>query len=111
MAWNEPGNNNKRRDPWQDGENRNLDEVLKQMKDRFGRYFGGSGFPGPLLIVLGVLGAWFMMDSWQTIDERERGVVLRFGNLPAMMRASVVLPTPGTSSMSTLEPASSATTR
>ena len=85
MAWNEPGNNNKRRDPWQDGENRNLDEVLKQMKDRFGRYFGGSGFPGPLLIVLGVLGAWFMMDSWQTIDERERGVVLRFGKFERVM--------------------------
>ena len=57
MAWNEPGNNNKRRDPWQDGENRDLDEAMKQMKDRLGRFFGGGkggGFPGPLLIVLGV---------------------------------------------------------
>ena len=75
MAWNEPGNNKKPRDPWQDGENRDLDAALKQIKDRFGRFFGGGGgvgFPGPLLIVLGVLGAWFAVDSWQTIDERER---------------------------------------
>jgi membrane protease subunit HflK len=88
MAWNEPGNN-KKRDPWQDGEQRDLDEALKQMKDRFGRFFGGggggSGFPGPLLILLGVLGAWFAMDSWQTIDERERGVVLRFGKFDRVM--------------------------
>ena len=98
MAWNEPGNNNKRRDPWQDGENRDLDAALKQMKDRFGRFFGGGGsggsgkgsaFPGPLLIVLGVLGAWFMMDSWQTIDERQRGVVLRFGKFDRVMGAGL----------------------
>src|SRR5690242_14167609 len=87
MAWNEPGNN-KRRDPWQDGEQRDLDAALKQMKDRFGRLFGGggaSGFPGPLLIILGVLGAWFAIDSWQTIDESERGVVLRFGKFDRVM--------------------------
>lgn len=52
MAWNEPGNKDKRRDPWQDGEPRDLDAALKQLKDRFGRFFGaGGGFPGPLLIV------------------------------------------------------------
>lgn len=95
MAWNEPGNN-KRRDPWQDGENRDLDAALKQMKDRLGRLFGGGnggsagsgrtgGFPGPLLIVLGVFVVWFAMDSWQTIDERQRGVVLRFGKFERVM--------------------------
>ena len=98
MAWNEPGNNNKRRDPWENGENRDLDEALKQMKDRLGRLFGGgsgngggksSGFPGPWLIVLGVLGAWFAMDSWQTIDERQRGVVLRFGKFDRVMGAGL----------------------
>lgn len=87
MAWNEPGNNNKRRDPWQDGEQRDLDAALKQLKDRFGRFFGGGGsaFPGPLLLLIGVLGAWFAMDSWQTVDERERGVVLRFGKFDRVM--------------------------
>lgn len=96
MAWNEPGNNNKRRDPWENGENRDLDEALKQMKDRLGRLFGGGGgggksggFPGPWLIVLGVLGAWFAMDSWQTIDERQRGVVLRFGKFDRVMGAGL----------------------
>lgn len=99
MAWNEPGNNNKRRDPWENGENRDLDEALKQMKDRLGRLFGGGGggngggksggFPGPWLILLGVLGAWFAMDSWQTIDERQRGVVLRFGKFDRVMGAGL----------------------
>jgi len=96
MAWNEPGNN-KRKDPWADGENRDLDEALKQMKNRIGRFFGGGGsgsgsaggstfgMPGPLLIVLGVLAVWFVMDSWQTVDESERGVVLRFGKYDRIM--------------------------
>jgi modulator of FtsH protease HflK len=86
MAWNEPGNNKRPREPWQDGEQRDLDEALRQMKDRFGRFFGaGGGFPGPALIVLGLLVAWFAIDSWQTIDERERGVVLRFGKYDRTM--------------------------
>lgn len=96
MAWNEPGKNNKRRDPWQDGENRDLDEAMKQMKDRFARFFGrgggggkSGGFPGPFLIVLGVLGAWFAMDSWQAVDERERGVVLRFGKFDRVLGAGL----------------------
>lgn len=88
MAWNEPGNN-KRRDPWQDGENRDLGEAMNQLKDRFGRIFGGggrgAGASGVWLIVLAVLAGWFVLDSWQTIDERQRGVVLRFGRFERVM--------------------------
>ncbi len=94
MAWNEPGNN-KRKDPWADGESRDLDEALKQMKERFTRFFGGGGagktgggasrFPGAMLIAFGLVGIWFATDSWQAIDESERGVVLRFGKFDRVM--------------------------
>ena len=49
MAWNEPGNN-KKRDPWQDGEQPDLEETVKQLKERFGRLFSGGGGSGIGLI-------------------------------------------------------------
>lgn len=85
MAWNEPGG--KRRDPWQGGGDKppDLDAVLKRMRDRFGGLFGGSGGGGVLLIVLAVVLVWFMLDSWRSIDEANRGVVLRFGKYDRTM--------------------------
>ncbi|MCP5325365.1 MAG: FtsH protease activity modulator HflK [Oceanospirillaceae bacterium] len=97
MAWNEPGGN--KNDPW--GNNNrggkqqppDLDEALKQMLDKINGMFGGkkSGNgggnnrnngtgAGPLfgiiaLIAIIVLG-WM---SVYTIDEQQRGVVLRLG--------------------------------
>ncbi len=68
MAWNEPGGN-KPRDPWGGGggggDQRppDLDEALKNLKDRINNLFGGKGggngggnkpsggFPGGLLVV------------------------------------------------------------
>jgi modulator of FtsH protease HflK len=35
--------------------------------------------------VLGVLVAWFALDSWSRIDESQRGVVLRFGKFDRLM--------------------------
>ncbi|HET7844969.1 MAG TPA: FtsH protease activity modulator HflK [Xanthomonadales bacterium] len=79
MAWNEPGG--KRRDPWQGGGDKppDLDAVLKRVRDRFGGAFGGSGGGGVFLVVVAILLVWFMLDSWRSIDESNRGVVLRFG--------------------------------
>jgi len=84
MAWNEPGGN--QRDPWQGGGPRrgqsqgpDLDAALKKLGDRMGKIFGGPGRAGIWTIVIGLLAAWFALDSWRTVDESERGVVLRFG--------------------------------
>ncbi len=92
MAWNEPGNN-KKRDPWQDGEQPDLEESLKRMKERFSRLFGGGGGnPGVGIVVLVVLGLIVLVglfDSFKQINESTRGVVLRFGKVHRVMPAGL----------------------
>ncbi|WP_266158622.1 FtsH protease activity modulator HflK [Dyella silvatica] len=80
MAWNEPGNNGQR-DPWnkqrQNSGKPNLDDLLKQLKDRLGKFGGGSG--SLFTIVLALLLAWLLLSSYTIVDARQSGVVLRFG--------------------------------
>ena len=79
MAWNEPGNG--QRDPW--GKNRptgnkpGLDDILKQLRDRFGKLGGGAG--GIFVILLAFVIVWVVMSSYTIVDARQAGVVLRFG--------------------------------
>jgi membrane protease subunit HflK len=101
MAWNEPGNNGNR-DPWgnrQDQGPPDLDEAFKKLKDNLGGMFGGGsssgGSTGGGMLtssVLGVLGAvaaiGYGLMGIYTLDEQERGVVLRFGQV----QEAVVLP-------------------
>lgn len=93
MAWNEPGGGDK--DPWGKRGNEgppDLDELLKKVKDSISELFGGKGSGGsksggntpdlggfPIYIVVIVLGAIWAFQSIYTLDEKERGVVLRFG--------------------------------
>ncbi|MEZ5525748.1 MAG: FtsH protease activity modulator HflK [Pseudomonadales bacterium] len=97
MAWNEPGNN-KGRDPWNDRGNGNdqgppdLDEVLRKLQNKLNKAFGGkgkgSGGSGKggaalsggliLIILIGALVLW-AIAGFYTIDQQERGVVLRLG--------------------------------
>ncbi len=99
MAWNEPGGG--RRNPWGDGgggggggQPPDLEEMLRQMKQRVVALFGGKGGSmrpagdgssgGPSAgglgwLILGLLVIWVVVDSFHIIDQRERGVVLRFG--------------------------------
>ncbi|MGB1109949.1 MAG: FtsH protease activity modulator HflK [Gammaproteobacteria bacterium] len=105
MAWNEPGGNNQ--DPW--GNNRNdqgppdLDELIKKLQDRISGLFGGrsgggngggndsdqpsagrrSGGGQGSAIGIGVIAAIALLvwalSGFYTVEEAERGVVLRFG--------------------------------
>lgn len=102
MAWNEPGGN-KPRDPWGGGggggDQRppDLDEALKNLKDRINNLFGGKGgggggnkpsggFPGGLLAVaLVVLVVGYVLMGFYLVDQSERGVVLRFGEFNRMV--------------------------
>ncbi|UTW45193.1 FtsH protease activity modulator HflK [bacterium SCSIO 12696] len=90
MAWNEPGGG-RDRDPW-GGKNGgdgppDLDEALQKLKERFGGLFGGSGgnsngkgVSGGLIgLALVVVVAIMALSGIYQVDEKERGVVLRFG--------------------------------
>lgn len=88
MAWNEPGNNGKDRDPWgNNGKNQgppDLDEMLRKVSRRFGGLFGGGKSGGDvgkfgLSIALVVAVVVWVVSGFYTIREAERGVVLRFG--------------------------------
>ena len=50
MAWNEPGNNGKNNDPWnQGGRNQgppDMDEVFRNLSKKLGGIFGGGGSGG-----------------------------------------------------------------
>jgi len=98
MAWNEPGGsgNGNDRDPWgnrgKDQGPPDLDEVINNLRKTVGGLFGGSGSGGRnsssnegsggsgmgLLIVLAVV-VWLVIDASYIIDQKQRGVVLRFG--------------------------------
>ena len=93
MAWNEPGNGG--RDPWgnrQDDGPPDLDEAFKKLQNNLGKMFGGGGQSSsgqrsggnPVsksLLGLALAGAAIVygMMGVYTLDEQERGVVLRLG--------------------------------
>ncbi len=94
MAWNEPGGQ-KDQDPWGD-QNKDqgppdLDEVVRKMQEKLGGIFGGKkggggsggggfkGAPAGLgVIALVILVLWAAAGLY-TIEEGNRGVVLRLG--------------------------------
>ncbi len=100
MAWNEPGggkrdDKERPRDPWGSGNENNppdFDEVMRKVKQSLGGLFGGGGskdsgtgggssanIGGILMLIGGLLAVWLVIDSIHILDERQRGVVLRFG--------------------------------
>ncbi len=92
MAWNEPGNNGKNNDPWnQGGRNQgppDMDDVFRDLGKKLGGIFGGGGNSGGasaggsgavIGLVAGVALVGWLVSGVYTIKESERGVVLRFG--------------------------------
>ncbi|MDY6815102.1 MAG: FtsH protease activity modulator HflK [Pseudomonadota bacterium] len=103
MAWNEPGGNRNDNDPWGTGGGRrgndqgppDLDEALRKGLDRLNRMLGGKGGKsgggdsgsggsaggfGAILALAGILVVGYIVfQSFYTVDEQERAVVLRFG--------------------------------
>lgn len=90
MAWNQPGKGNQ--DPWKGKDPGNEVEAFL---NRLRGMFGGGGGPGgrgrapgafnPLPWILGLLGIWLVFNSFKLVNERERAVVLRFGEYNRIM--------------------------
>ncbi|GAB3734367.1 FtsH protease activity modulator HflK [Silanimonas algicola] len=91
MAWNQPGNRNN--DPWRGKDpNREVQAFVEKLRGMFGgggsaggRARGGADGFNPLYLVGGLLVVWLVFNSFKLIDERDRGVVLRFGEYSRMM--------------------------
>ena len=103
MAWNEPGGNRNDNDPWGTGGGRrgndqgppDLDEALKKGLDKLNKMLGGKGGKsggsggssggsaggfGAILALAAILVVGYVIfQSFYTVDEQERAVVLRFG--------------------------------
>ena len=98
MPWNEPGSGNK--DPWGSG-NRNsggqgpdLEEVIKNVRKRFGGGGssggrGGSGGFSPLLLVLLAAFFFWLFQSVYQVDEGYQSIELRFGKFEQIVGAGL----------------------
>jgi modulator of FtsH protease HflK len=81
MAWNEPGNGQRDRDPWNKnkrgaGGKSGIEATLKDAAKRLGKLGG----PGGLFTIIGVFVlAWLLMTSYAVIGSGQVGVVQRFG--------------------------------
>lgn len=93
MPWNEPGSG--KRDPWGrqggsgggDGNGPDFEKFLRQLRARLGRFgrFGGSGGGGIATIIIALVLAWALLTSFVSVNAREVGVVLRFGQFSRML--------------------------
>ena len=97
MAWNEPGKDGKKdQDPWQNGNKKNeqgppdLDVVFQKLANLFGGLFGkkpssgngGNTSNGGKFVFIAVAVVAFVVwvgSGVYTVNESDRGVVLRFG--------------------------------
>jgi membrane protease subunit HflK len=89
MAWNQPGNNGERPNPWGGGGNRGgntppgLDDLLKKLNGLFGG--GGSGGDMKETDLLkwalgGVVALWLVFGFYR-VEQAEEAVIYRFGKV------------------------------
>ncbi|HEU0153365.1 MAG TPA: FtsH protease activity modulator HflK [Arenimonas sp.] len=92
MAWNQPGKGNQ--DPWKGKDPGNeVEAFLNRLKGMFGGGGGSGGGRGgpaaggfnPVPWAIGLVGIWLVFNSFKLMDERQRGVVLRFGEFNRIM--------------------------
>ncbi|MRX27567.1 FtsH protease activity modulator HflK [Kangiella sp. HZ709] len=88
MAWNQPGGDGNNQDPWgkkRPNNQNDLDKMIKEAGDKFGKMFGGKGGQGAnsgksfFVIGLVVLVAFYVIKGFYTVKEAEQGVITRFG--------------------------------
>jgi membrane protease subunit HflK len=94
MAWNEPGNNGDKNDPWKNRGNKeqgppDLDKVFQDLANKIGGIFGGKPRPSGgksssggsigFGIIVAIMVVVWLFSGLYTIKEAERAIVLRFG--------------------------------
>ena len=96
MAWNEPGGGNRGdKDPWgnrDDGGPPDLDEAFRKLQRSLSQMFGGGGGAGSqgggvsggingtmVALAVGLAILIYSVMGVYTVDQQERGIVLRFG--------------------------------
>jgi len=78
MAWNQPGKG--KQNPWgAPSPGGGMDAMLQRLRELFG---GGN----PLGWLLPLLALVLLFNSFKVLDERQRGVVLRFGKFERIMQ-------------------------
>ncbi len=103
MPWKEPGQGGK--DPWRSGNQQppDLDDVFRNIGNRFRGLFGGGGGRGEgsgagsggiISLISLLLLFWVAWDAVHIIDEAERGVVLRFGKYSRTLPPGINLTLP-----------------
>ena len=111
MAWNEPGGNNQ--DPWGGGNKGkkqgppDLDDAFRKLQDKLNNLFGGgrgsdsgrrntSGSSSGMFIGgLVLLAIAYLWNAVYTVDEKERAVILRFGEYVETMGPGLHIYFPG----------------
>ena len=82
MAWNQPGKGNQ--DPWRGRDAGNpVEALLARLRGMLGG--GSAGGMGPLGWLLPIFVLLVLFNSFKLIDERQRGVVLRYGAFNRIM--------------------------
>lgn len=82
MAWNQPGKG--KQTPWGNkGSGGGIDGIVQRLRDLFGGGGGGNG--NPLFWILPLIVLFMVFNSFKLVDERQRGVVLRFGKFDRIM--------------------------
>jgi len=107
MAWNEPDNDDRKNDPWGSRSGRkdqgppDIDKVISDLMGKLSGIFGGGrkgtgsgggsgggSVAGIVSILLVIAGLIWLGSGFYTLDEQERGVVLRLGRA----QEAVVMP-------------------
>jgi membrane protease subunit HflK len=78
MAWNQPGKGKPPAWGGKSGGGGGLDGLFQRLRD----FFGGGN---PIGWILGLLALFLAFNSFKLMDERQRGVVLRFGEFNRIM--------------------------
>ena len=88
MPWDNNSGNNQ--NPWgsgsgprksPSGNEPDIEEIIRQLQQRFGRLLPGAGGGSGIIVILAVLLGLWALSGFYRVQADEQGVVLRFGKV------------------------------